>query len=200
MNKQINQVFRNLDRVSQTDKQSVRTTFKLSDSSNDAIDWLIKKNNLKPKEIFDLMCSNENFVDVAIKTAKENQDVISTKQTRKTFVISRGVLRLLNRYSKEHELSRDVIVENLISLFKMLLEMQAEAEKPKEEEALKIISDFWSKAESLEDQLKALLGDDSPILDRFGKVIVVLWNLVQAIESKLSNGTPIDPDDMSQQS
>ena len=112
MEKQINQVFRNLDRVSQTDKQSVRTTFKLSDSSNNAIDWLIKKNNLKPKEIFDLMCSNENFVDVAIKTAKENPEVISTKQTRKTFVISRGVLRLLNRYSKEQELSRDVIVEN----------------------------------------------------------------------------------------
>ena len=145
MEKQINQVFRNLDRVSQTDRQSVRTTFKLSDSSNNAIDWLIKKNNLKPKEIFDLMCSNENFVDIAIKTAKENPEAISTKQTRKTFVISRGVLRLLNRYSKEHELSRDVIVENLISLFKMLLEMQAEAEKPKEEEALKIISDFWSK-------------------------------------------------------
>ena len=200
MQKQIDQVFRNLDRVAQTDKQSVRTTFKLSDSSNNAIDWLIKKNNLKPKEIFDLMCSNESFVDVAIKTAKENSEVISTKQTRKTFVISRGVLRLLNRYSKEHELSRDVIVENLISLFKMLLEMQAKAEKTKEEEAHKIISDFWSKAESLEDQLQALLGDDSPILDRFGKVIVVLWNLVQAIDSKLSNGTPIDPDDMSQQS
>lgn len=200
MQKQINQVFRNLDRVAQTDKQSVRTTFKLSDSSNNAIDWLIKTNNLKPKEIFDLMCFNENFVDVAIKTAKENPEVISTKQTRKTFVISRGVLRLLNRYSKEHELSRDVIVENLISLFKMLLEMQAEAEKPKEEEAHKIIEDFWSKAESLEKQLEDLLGDDSPILDRFGKVIVVLWNLVMAIESKLSDGTPIDPDDMSQQS
>lgn len=200
MQKQIDQVFRNLDRVAQTDKQSVRTTFKLSDSSNNAIDWLIKTNNLKPKEIFDLMCFNESFVDVAIKNAKENPEVISTKQTRKTFVISRGVLRLLNRYSKEHELSRDVIVENLISLFKMLLEMQAEAEKPKEEEAHKIISDFWEKAESLEDQLKALLGDDSPILDRFGYVIVLLMNLVMAIESKLSDGTPIDPDDMSQQS
>ena len=200
MEKQIDQVFRNLDRVAQTDKQSVRTTFKLSDSSNNAIDWLIKTNNLKPKEIFDLMCFNESFVDVAIKNAKENPEVISTKQTRKTFVISRGVLRLLNRYSKEHELSRDVVVENLISLFKMLLEMQAEAEKSKEEEAYKIIEDFWSKAESLEKQLKDLLGDDSPILDRFGYVIVLLMNLVMAIESKLSDGTPIDPDDMSQQS
>ncbi len=82
----------------------------------------------------------------------------------------------------------------------MLLEMQAEAEKRKEEEAHKIISDFWSEAESLEDQLKALLGDESPIVDRFGYVIVLLMNLVMAIESKLSNGTPIDPDDMSQQS
>lgn len=198
MQKQIDQVFRNLDRVAQTDKQSVRTTFKLSNSSNNAMDWLIKKNNLKPKEIFDLMCSNESFVDVAIKTAKENPEVISTKQTRKTFVISKGVLRLLNRYSKEHELSRDVIVENLISLFKMLLEMQAEAEKPKEEEALKIIEDFWEKAGSVEDQLKDLLGDDSPIVVRFGYVCDILMNLEMAIKSKLSDDVPIDPDDFSQ--
>ena len=194
MKKQIIQVFRNLDRVSQTDKQSVRTTFKLSNSSNNAMDWLIKKNNLKPKEIFDLMCSNESFVDVAIKTAKENPEVISTEQTRKTFVISKGVLRLLNRYSKEHELSRDVIVENLISLFKMLLEMQAEAEKPKEEKALKIVSDFWSKAELVEDQLKDLLGDESSIVVRFGYVCVILMNLEMAIKSKLSDDVPIDPD------
>lgn len=192
---------RKLELVSKTslsEKQSVRTTFKLSESSNNAIDWLIKTNNLKPKEIFDLMCSNENLVDFAIESAKKNETSSSTKQTRKTFVISKRVLRLLNRCSEKHKLSRDLIVENLILLFKALVEKHAEEEKQREEKALTIIADFWSKAESVEKQLKDVLDDDSPILDRFGYVIVLLMNLVSAIESKLSNGVPIDPDDMSQ--
>jgi len=190
-----------LDRISKTilsEKQSVRTTFKLSDSSSNAIYWLIKTNNLKPKEVFDLICSNENLIDFAIEAAIKDGKTSSAKKTRKTFVISKRVLRLLNKYSEKHKLSRDLIVENLILLFKALLEKHAEEEKQREEKALTIISDFWSKAESVEKQLKDLLDDDSPILDRFGYVIVLLMNLASAIESKLSNGVPIDPDDFSQ--
>lgn len=198
MNKKINKKLNRVSKTSLSEKQSVRTTFKLSESSNNAIDWLIKTNNLKPKEVFDLMCSNENLVDFAIEAVKKNGTSSSTKQTRKTFVISKQVLRLLNRYSEKHKLSRDLIVENLILLFKALLEKHAEEEKQREEKALTIISDFWSKAESVEKQLKDLLDDDSPILDRFGYVIVLLMNLSSAIESKLSGGVPIDPDDMSQ--
>jgi hypothetical protein len=198
MNKKINKTLDRVSKTSLSEKQSVRTTFKLSENSNNAIDWLIKTNNLKPKEVFDLMCSNENLVDFAIEAAQKNGKSNSTKQTRKTFVISKQVLRLLNRYSKKHKLSRDLIVENLILLFKALLEKHAEEEKQREEKALTIISDFCSKAESVEKQLKDLLDDDSPILDRFGYVIVLLMNLVSAIESKLSDGVSIDPDDMSQ--
>lgn len=190
-----------LDLVSKTslsEKQSVRTTFKLSENSNNAIEWLIKTNNLKPKEVFDFICSNESLVDVAIQIARKNGESGSTNQTRKTFVISKRVLRLLNKYSEKYKLSRDLIVENLILLFKSLLEKHAEEEKHREKKALTIISDFWSKSESVEKQLKDLLNDDSPILDRFGYVIVLLMNLVSAIESKLSDDVPIDPDDMSQ--
>lgn len=195
------QISENLDRVSKiilSEKQSVRTTFKLSESSINAIDWLIKTNNLKPKELFDLMCSNENLIDFAIETAKKNEKSKAIKQTRKTFVISTRVKRMLNKLSKEHELSRDLIFEKLILLFKMLLEKHSEDEKLKEEKAHAIISDFWTKTEAVEQQLKGLLDDDSPITERFGLIVVVVMNLVSAIESKLSNDVPIDPDDMSQ--
>ena len=82
--------------------------------------------------------------------------------------------------------------------FKALLEKYAEEEKQREEKAHVIIRDLWAEAESVEKQLKDLLDDDNPIVNRFGMVIVVIMNLVVAIESKLSNDTPIDPDDISQ--
>lgn len=197
--KKINKKLDQVSLASLSEKQSVRTTFRLSESSNNAIHWLIKTNDLKPKEVLDVMCSIEHLVDSAIEAARRNgKDSSSTKKTRKTFVISKGVLRLLNKYSEKHKLSRDLIVENLILFYKALLEEHAAEEKQREKKALSILQDFMSKAESVEKQLNDLLYDDSPILGRFSLVIVVLMNLVGAIESKLSRDVPIDPDDMSQ--
>ena len=190
-----------LNRVSKTslsEKQSVRTTFKLNENCINDIDWLLTTNNLKPKELFDLICSNDALVNIAAEAAKKNDKNISIKQTRKTFVISKRVLRLLNKKSEEQGLSRDLIVEKLVLLFKALLEKHTKEEKKKEQKAHSIISDFWIKAEEIENKLKNLLDDDNPILDRFGLVIVIIMNLVSAIESKLSNDITIDPDDFSQ--
>lgn len=187
-----------VSKTSLSEKQSVRTTFKLSEDCINAIDWLLKTNNLKPKELFDLICSNDDLVNLAAEAAKKDDKNISVKHTRKTFVISKRTLRLLNKKSEEQTLSRDLIVEKLVLLFKALLEKHTEEEKQKEEEALSIISDFWTKAEEIENKLKDLLDDDNPILDRFSIVIVIIMNLVSAIESKLSNDVPIDPDDFSQ--
>jgi len=195
----------NLNRVSKTslsEKQSVRTTFKISENCINAIDWLLKTNNLKPKELFDIICSNNDLVNLAAESAEKDNKNNSVKHTRKTFVISKRVLSLLNKKSKDDKgkliIQRDLIVEKLVLLFKALLEKHTEEEKKKEEKAQSIISDFWTKAEEIEKQLKNLLDDDNPILERFGLVIVLVMNLVSAIESKLNNDVPIDPDDFSQ--
>jgi hypothetical protein len=196
-----NEKNKNLKRVSKTslsEKQSVRTTFKLIEDCINAIDWLLKTNNLKPKELFDFICSNNDVVNIAAEAAKKDDKNISVKHIRKTFVISKQTLRLLNKKSEEQTLSRDLIVEKLVLLFKVLLEKDTEKEKQKEEEALSIIDDFWTKAEEIEIKLKHLLYDDNPIINRFGIVIIILMHLVNAIESKLSNDVPIDPDDFSQ--
>jgi len=196
---------KNLNRVSKTslsEKQSVRTTFKISENCINAIDWLLKTNNLKPKELFDIIGSNNDLVNFATEAAIKDEKNNSVKHTRKTFVISKRVLSLLNKKSKDDKgkpiIQRDLIVEKLVLLFKALLEKHTEEEKKKEEKAQSIISDFWTKAEEIENKLKDLLDDDNPILERFGLIIVIIMNLESAIEKKLSNDIPIDPDDFSQ--
>ncbi len=198
MKNQINKQLNRVSQVSLSEKQSVRTTFNLSENSNNAIDWLVEKNNLKPKEVFDLVCSNDNLIQLAVEAAGKNETGSSLKQVRKTFVISKRVLRLLNKLSKEHEVSRDLIVGSLILLFKLLLEKHSEEEKQREKKAHAIISDFLTNADDVEQQLKKLLDNDNPIIERFGLIVVVVMNLVSAITSKLSNGIPIEPDDFSQ--
>ncbi|MBD3377597.1 hypothetical protein GF406_21390 [candidate division KSB1 bacterium] len=187
-----------VSKISLSEKQSVRTTFKLTEDCINAVDWLLKTNNLKVKELFDFLCSNNNLVNLAAEAVKKEDKNISSKYIRKTFVISKRVLRLLNKKSEEYRISRDLVVEKLVLLFKELLEKHTKEEKQKEEKAFSIISDFWARAEEIETNLKDLLDDDNPILDRFGVITIIIMNLVNAIESKLNDDVPIDPDDYSQ--
>lgn len=188
-------------KVNLSERQSVRTTFRFSEDSLNAINWLVESHELKPKEILDALCADERFLTYVIQAVKdENKEASAVKRNRKTFVISKKALRLLNKYSRENQVARDRIVENLILSFKSVLQQQAEKEKEQEKEAKEIISGLCKQAYSVEEQLKDLLHEDNPILDRFGEVVVVLDNLVGAIEAKLTNGVPIDPEDMSQNS
>lgn len=186
-----------LNRVSQTSlsgKQSVRTTFKLNENCINDLDWILRTNNLKPKELFDLFSSFGALIDVATKAAKNNDRDLSIKQKRKTFVISKRVLHLLNKKSEKEDVSRDIIIENVVSIFKELLERETK----KEREAKSIISAFCGNAEKIEKELGNLLGEDNPILSRFGIIVTITLNLLDAVELKLSNDIPVDPDDFSQ--
>ncbi len=177
-------------------KESKRTTFKLSAQSLNAIDWMVDYYNMTAKEVFDSICSGDSIVEYAVKFAKESEGLADKELTRKTFVISQQALGFLNKTSDEQKISRDLLVNKLILIYKVLLDRSIEQEEKNEEKALKIIHEFWKEAEELETQLKALLGDEHPILTRLGTISIIIGNLYGAIESKLSDGTPIDPYDM----
>jgi hypothetical protein len=177
-------------------KESKRTTFKLSRKSLEAIDWMVESYNLTAKEVFDQICSGDTVLEHAVEFVKKSEGVTSKEFTRKTFVISQQSLGLLNRTSNRQKISRDLLVNYLILLYKVLIEKNIEQEKKNEAKALKIISEFWKEAGDVEKQLTTLLGDENPIIMRFITISIIIGNLYDAIESKLSDGTPIDPDDM----
>ena len=179
------------------EKQSTRTTFKLSKECIDSLDWLLNMTSLKPKEFFDIIASDDILSKIINEITKDNLKAIAKHQNfRKTYVISKKALKTFNEMAKEKDVPRDLLVESLISIFVLFYKGNLEKEKEKEEKALRIVSNFWSEAGKIENKLKELLGDEHPIVTRFGYVIVLLMNLDSAIEEKLSNGTPIDPDDM----
>ena len=176
-------------------KESKRTTFKLSIASLDAIEWMVESYNMTAKEVFDAICSPD-LLEFGVKVVKEDDIKASKDLTRKTFVISQQSLGLLNRTSKMQKISRDLLVDKLTLIFKALLDRNIEQEEKNEEKALEIITEFWGKVGEVEKQMKTLLSDDNPILMRLSTISIITGNLVMAIESKISDGTPVDPDDL----
>jgi len=176
------------------ENQSVRTTFKLSEDCLKAIEELLKINNIKPKELFNKIFENEFLFNTAIKIAQESKLSSNKHFKRKTFVISKKTLRLLNKASKENNISRDLIVESIITIFFEFFKQKWQEEIEKEKKAMVIIDDLWEKAEVAEKKLKSILEEDHPILDRISTIIIIIHNLSIDIDAKIKTGKPIDPD------
>jgi hypothetical protein len=128
---------------------------------------------------------------------KDNLDL----SDRKTYVISKRSFDLINKESKEIQVSRDIFVEKLIRIYMALRGVKAKKlveSKENHPKALKIIEQFVQHVNSTENYLKEVLVDDDPVLYRFGFVEVIASNLISAIKSELESGSPIDPEDISQ--
>ncbi|MBN1997608.1 hypothetical protein JW935_08660 [candidate division KSB1 bacterium] len=171
-------------------KRSVRTTFKISKETNDSLNTLLKKLKIKPKELFDEICSNEKLIQSIIKT---DEEICGILNQRKTLVISKHTLKFLSQKSFELKIPRDVLFNKIILSFKLMIDVLYEKEREKEQVASGILENFYDEAEKIENQLKELLGNDNPITERFEHITIVIMNLSSAINSKLTEGRPIDP-------
>lgn len=184
-------------------EQSVRTTFKLSAGLMDFL-MVWKQNGMAIKNLMDIACSlldpktdeEHSFLRDSLQRVKGGTVETSSSGIRKTVVLSKRSLHIINNLSQEHRVSRGALVEAALAEFLWRKSRQMEATKEKDRKALPMIREFEEQGSLLEDKLSEFLGKDDPVVVRFGKVMVLLMNLIFAMESEIEEGTPIDPSDL----
>lgn len=204
------------------DRQSVRTTFKISQDSVETIGILAKHHGVSFKEIFDNLSTQflkerflkklankeeleqapllQQLAHIAEKYMAQKGDQYADRQkglVRKSQVVSRGALRTLNEVSKEYQIPRDLLVDWSLVIMRDKFEKDIKATREKYQEAYEIIAELNSHASNAVEKLWELLDPDDPILERFASVGAVLEDLHSAIKSNLDNGTPIGPEPFS---
>ncbi|MBI5039569.1 MAG: hypothetical protein HZC13_07445 [Nitrospirae bacterium] len=106
----------------------------------------------------------------------------------------------LRRVVKSKKINRDLFVETMAVLFNRLVDKQISDKKKKYPHIRKdYISPFEEQANAIVNKLREELGGDDPITRRFSYIVTVLMTLEMAIEGNIEKGTPIDPEDFSQQ-
>lgn len=178
----------------------VHATFRLSQEAHNAIKELGNYTGEKNAALFERLLK---FIEIR----KELELPISFDATknmatiRKTYVVKKDTLSKLNNIAKEHEKSRDLIVETVAL---SLCENTSEALSSEKELYSRILKEtinpLWEQAEDEERQLGETFGRNDPVVLRFSIITTLLMNLSMAIESYLEKNTPIDPNDSSQQS
>lgn len=178
----------------------VHSTFRLSMESHAAIKQLSDFLGVKNAELFERLL-------VLFKGLEKTKNPISlteanskTKSTRKTYIVKKETLSQLSKLAKAKNTTRDLLIEKTSLAFKNILEETLSDKKERYRTALeKTINPFYGKTEDIERELANELGSDDPIVKRVGYVVILAMNLSMAIENYIKNGTPIDPDDFSQQ-
>lgn len=185
-----------------TEKQSVRTTFRLKEKTYENMALLAKSYKITQKDLLDHMVTgvikwigetpNKNRAKKFTEILKDEKQKI----TRKTQVIGRSSLNIVKKLSKELQISRDVLIELAVILLRTKIEVQQE----KHEKALELMRNLSSHAEDTHEKLNEFLSKNDPILNRLSTLSLLIDNLFRAIKAEIHRGVPIDPDDISQNS
>ncbi|MDY6832128.1 MAG: hypothetical protein SWC96_09880 [Thermodesulfobacteriota bacterium] len=192
--------------IPQPAPQSVRTTFKLQEDNAAALKKLAKEQGITVKDHFDVIC-NKAFIDATVKVYSKTPGAFNKSWNeeknliRKTYVINKSSVALLEKTAKTLHVSRDCLFDALLKFYRYIVAKREEdIEKSKENhpKALKLLYELSKRVGKTEEQVKKILDPEDPIYSRIGFVSIVLDNLIFAVENELKDGTPIDPDDFSQ--
>ena len=92
-------------------RQSVRATFKLSDSCIEAISIVAAQLGIKQKSLFDHLFSDRQTLSAIARKFRNARLETSSNRIQKTYVLSRGALVSLEDISKSFNAPRDVLIE-----------------------------------------------------------------------------------------
>ena len=170
-------------------RQSVRTTFKLSERSIDALSLLAGQLGIKQKSLFDHLIED---VQMLSRIAEEFEDFgARPSRVAKTYVISRRTLDNLEKVSSQYNTPRDALVEYSIERILPLLAR----EKEKHQHRKKILSELsalLSSSLALLASAEGSLGSDDPAALEIGAVVRALQDGCEVLGQSVVRGNRIE--------
>ncbi len=154
-------------------RQSVRTTFKLSERSIDALSILAGQLGIKQKSLFDHLIEDTQALRMI---ASEFVNVGQVAQrVAKTYVISRKTLESLERVSAQYNTPRDALVEYSIERILPLLVREKE-KHIKRKILMEELQEYLRQGTALLAQTEDDLGRDDP-------VFIEIFNMMRSVNS-----------------
>jgi len=170
-------------------RQSVRTTFKLSERSIDALSILAGQLGIKQKSLFDHLIEDTQ----ALKTIAKDFDDFSSRMHRvaKTYVVSRKSLESLERVSLQYDTPRDALVEYSIERILPLLAREKEKHR-KRKLLLEDLHGYLQHGTKLLQQAQDDLGQDDPVFLEMLNMMRVVKNCCRGVGQSVAKGNKIE--------
>lgn len=171
-------------------RQSVRTTFKLSEATIHAVSLVAAHLGIKQKSLFDHLMDDLTALG-AVTAEMPDPEPAAAGRVPKTYVISRRSLEHLERISQNCHTSRDVVVE--FSLKRLLPII--EAERLQHEKRKGVLADLQQQtvlARELLRKTRLLLGNDDPVSAKVAAAVSAMEAASQQVEEFVERGRIIE--------
>jgi len=170
-------------------RQSVRTTFKLSERSIDALSILAGQLGIKQKSLFDhLIEDTQALRAIASEFADFSR---SSHRIAKTYVVSRRTLQNLERISEQFNAPRDALVEYSIERILPLLVREKE-KHGRRKLLLEDLRDYLHRGTELLERAEQDLGQDDPMFIEILNMMRTVGNCCRNLEHCVVKGTKIE--------
>lgn len=152
-------------------RQSVRTTFKLSPRSIDALSLLAAQLGIKQKSLFDHLIDDTQTLKAIARDVESPE--MRANRVAKTYVISRRTLESLDEISRHYQTPRDILVEFSIERIMPLIK----EERKKHENRKKLMN----SVDGLLENSRSLLKEADKMLDRDDPVLEKVFQMCRTI-------------------
>ncbi len=170
-------------------RQSVRTTFKLSERAIEALSILAGQLGIKQKSLFDHLIEDTQ----ALKLIAGEVEGFGNRMHRvaKTYVVSRKTLENLERVSVQYDTPRDALVEYSIERILPLLAREKEKHAQRKQ-LLGEMRAYFQKGTEILGKAENNLGQDDPIFLELFNMMRVVKHCCQCLESSVEKGRKIE--------
>jgi hypothetical protein len=170
-------------------RQSVRTTFKLSERSIDALSILAGQLGIKQKSLFDHLIEDTQALRmIASEFANVGQ---AAQRVAKTYVISRKTLENLEMVSEQYNTPRDALVEYSIERILPLLVREKE-KHGKRKLLVAELQGYLNRGTALLARAENDLGRDDPMFLEIFDMIRSVNTCCQELEQCVVRGNKIE--------
>jgi hypothetical protein len=170
-------------------RQSVRTTFKLSERSIDALSILAGQLGIKQKSLFDHLIEDTKALRMI---ASEFGNVGHAPQrVAKTYVISRKTLDSLEKVSEQYNTPRDALVEYSIERILPLLVREKE-KHGKRKLLMEGLQEYLHQGTALLARAESDLGENDPMFLEILNMIRSVDTCCRELEQSVAKGNKIE--------
>ena len=153
-------------------RQSVRATFKLTDSCIEAISIVAAQLGIKQKSLFDHLFSDTQTLNSLARKFRNARLESSTNRVQKTYVLSRGALVSLEDTAKSFNAPRDMLIE--LSVQRLLPIISQERRRHAKRKAVfEKIAAHLAAGRKLLEEAYGDLGEDDVITQRLNAAMGV---------------------------
>jgi hypothetical protein len=171
-------------------KQSVRTTFKLSEKTIDAVSIVAAHLGIKQKSLFDSLIDDfQSLCSIAVEIQRAEPKI--QNRIQKTYVISRKSLYSLEKVSTDYDAPRDALIEYLAQGLLPIINREREKHN-KRKEILHELTEYLNRGKKILKRSKALLGEDDPVYVNLAAAMAVCATAFRKIDAFIERGKIIE--------